>query len=355
MGETNYKKIFFAIAFVAFAAVSCWATQESLHLLMPNWPVVMCWIVTVGFFVIASLGTKMIVDSLNQNVFLENRGLRLAGGILITLVFWLICSMPTNTHTFFYRGTISDMVSSDIGQTKGYLDQLRNNTNIEEKIKRACNEFEGMVNTKFRELESEIENDANPGFGPNAKRILADFASLLEVPKIEPLSYKGTSVQSRQKLVDAYRAKIYGLRDVKKQNIRSSMLAADQNTYMSQAKADWENLGFVEQGIKDGSVNLNKAEDIKEVNDRLAKAYATIKTYNKHISFAPETDKELYMAENQVTKVKRVLSVVDVWADFFRGAYAGHGFIFWVVISILVDIAAFIFFDLAFKKDEYSI
>ena len=65
MEQNNYWKVFYALAFIAFAAVSCWATQESLHLLMPGWPAIMCWIVTIGFFVIASLGTKMIVDSLN--------------------------------------------------------------------------------------------------------------------------------------------------------------------------------------------------------------------------------------------------------------------------------------------------
>ena len=30
----------------------------------------------------------------------------------------------------------------------------------------------------------------------------------------------------------------------------------------------------------------------------------------------------------------------------------GHGFVYWILISILVDIAAFIFFDLAFKKED---
>ena len=48
-----------------------------------------------------------------------------------------------------------------------------------------------------------------------------------------------------------------------------------------------------------------------------------------------------------------MISVFDVWEDFFAGEYAGNGFAFWIIISILVDIAAFIFFDLAFKKREY--
>ena len=47
-----------------------------------------------------------------------------------------------------------------------------------------------------------------------------------------------------------------------------------------------------------------------------------------------------------------MISVIDVWGDYLTGAYAGYGFVFWIIISILVDVAAFIFFDLAFKKRE---
>ena len=74
MGQNNYVKIFSICAFVAFATVSCWATAESLHLLLPALPLALSWIITIGFFVIASLGSKMIVDSLNQNIYLEKRG-----------------------------------------------------------------------------------------------------------------------------------------------------------------------------------------------------------------------------------------------------------------------------------------
>ena len=70
MEQKNYLKILWVAAFAAFAAVSCWATAESLHLLLSTWPLAMCWVVTIGFFIIASIGTKMIVDSLNQNLSL---------------------------------------------------------------------------------------------------------------------------------------------------------------------------------------------------------------------------------------------------------------------------------------------
>lgn len=356
MGQNNILKIVSVFAFLALAAVSCWATQESLHLLLPSWPQSIGWIVTVAFFIIASVGTKLIVDSLNQNVYIEKRGAKLIGGILIVLVFWLMFSMPTNTHTFFYRNAIGSIASEDITTTKGYLDQLKNNTLTEKKIQDKQTEVSNEVWSKFAELEAEIKNDANPGFGPNAKRILAEFATMLQVPKIDPLSYRGTSEQQRQQLCNAYRQKISILLENRLANIRNSMIAPDENTYKSLASADWQNLDLMEQAINNGDADLNDADGVNDLNNRLVKGYSTIKTYQQYVDFVG-SDKEQYLPENgnAVTKVKKMLSVFDVWKDFLNGKYKGHGLIIWVLLSILVDLGSFIFFDIAFKKDQYTV
>lgn len=351
MEQKNYLKLIWMVAFIAFAAVSCWATAESLHLLLSSWPLAMCWVVTVGFFIIASLGTKMIVDSLNQDIYLEKRGLRLVGGIVIVLIFWLICSMPTNTHTFFYRTVINDKVNTDISTTRGYLSQIKNNTNNKTQATVKVNELKNNVDVLLGELEAEIKNEVNPGFGPKSKEILRKFATLLEVDKVEPLSYKGTSKQDRDKLCDAYRTKIYILAENRATNIMAHILSPNSDN-IKEVKRDDENLALVKKYIGDKTINLNDAEDVEDVCDKLNTAYNTVKKNSDFINFSSKTDEANYTADNPITKVKRMISVFDVWEDFMAGEYAGHGFRFWIIISILVDIAAFIFFDLAFKKRE---
>lgn len=351
MEQKNYLKLIWMVAFIAFAAVSCWATAESLHLLLSSWPLAMCWVVTVGFFIIASLGTKMIVDSLNQDIYLEKRGLRLVGGIVIVLIFWLICSMPTNTHTFFYRTVINDKVNTDISTTRGYLSQIKNNTNNKTQATVKVNELKNNVDVLLGELEAEIKNEVNPGFGPKSKEILRKFATLLEVDKVEPLSYKGTSKQDRDKLCDAYRTKIYILAENRATNIMAHILSPNSDN-IKEVKRDDENLALVKKYIGDKTINLNDAEDVEDVCDKLNTAYNTVKKNSDFINFSSKTDEANYTADNPITKVKRMISVFDVWEDFMAGEYAGHGFMFWIIISILVDIAAFIFFDLAFKKRE---
>lgn len=351
MEQKNYLKLIWMVAFIAFAAVSCWATAESLHLLLSSWPLAMCWVVTVGFFIIASLGTKMIVDSLNQDIYLEKRGLRLVGGIVIVLIFWLICSMPTNTHTFFYRTVINDKVNTDISTTRGYLSQIKNNTNNKTQATVKVNELKNNVDVLLGELEAEIKKEVNPGFGPKSKEILRKFATLLEVDKVEPLSYKGTSKQDRDKLCDAYRTKIYILAENRATNIMAHILSPNSDN-IKEVKRDDENLALVKKYIGDKTINLNDAEDVEDVCDKLNTAYNTVKKNSDFINFSSKTDEANYTADNPITKVKRMISVFDVWEDFMAGEYAGHGFMFWIIISILVDIAAFIFFDLAFKKRE---
>lgn len=351
MEQNNYLKLIWVIAFIAFAAVSCWATSESLHLLLSSWPIAMCWVVSIGFFIIAALGTKMIVDSLNQNIYLEKRGIRLVGGVLIVLVFWLICSMPTNTHTFFYRTVINDKVNTDISTTRGYLGQIKNNTNNKTQATIKVNELKNNVDVLLGELEAEIKNEVNPGFGPKSKEILRKFATLLSVDKIEPLSFKGTSRQDRERLCDAYRTKIYLLAENRATNIMAHILSPNAEN-IKEVKRDDENLALVKKYIGDKTISLNDAEDIEDVCDKLNTSYNTVKKNRDFVNFASKTDEAIYTADSPVTKVKRMISVFDVWEDFIKGEYSGHGFMFWIIISILVDIAAFIFFDMAFKKQE---
>lgn len=348
MGENNYTKLLYFLGFVVLAIISCWATSESFQLLLPTWPSVFCWLLTIAFFIIASIGSKLIVESCDQNVYMEKRGTKFVAGIILMILFWIICSVPTNTHTFFYRSYIDQKVSTDIASTQGYLAQIKNNVKVDQLVKKKQLELEKNVNIRLGELKAEIENDANPGYGPKAKEILASFAEILSVPKIDPLTYKGTSVQDRQKLYEAYRRKIYTLMDTKKENIKLALNPANKE-YKKIAKTDYNNIERLKNYIQNGTISLNDPQGIKQVCDQLNKGYSTIKNYKDYVAFQNNEDKDRFTADNPETRVRRMLNVYDVWVDFLHGDFPGS-FIFWIIISILVDIAAFIFFDLAFKK-----
>jgi len=351
MNDNKFLKLFCVAGFIAFAAVSCWATTESLHMLLPSWPLLACWAVTIGFFFIASWGTKMIVDSLNQNIYMEKRGAKLILGTITVLIFWLLCSMPTNTHTFFFRNLIDESVTSDIAATNGYLSDIRDNTVTEKKIKDRCAEIENQINAKLQSLEAEINNPLNPGNGPETEKILGEIAQILGVNKINKLSGSDKTVEQKKKLYQAYREVILLQLDNKKINIIKEMSRSNEN-YRKVADKDIKNLELTKKYIDEGALSLTNADDIKTVTNYLNQGYSTIKTYQELVNFN-DTDKERYTCANPQTRVSRLLSVYDVWVDFLSGKQGGMAFVFWIIISVLVDIAAFIFFDIAFKKREY--
>lgn len=356
MTNFNFGRFFSFLLFLAFAGISAWATAESFHLSLDTWPKVLCWVMAAGFMVVASIGTKLIVDSLNQDIDVDNRGWQFVGGIILLLAFWIVCSMPTNTHTFFYRSDIHRVVNDDIATTEAYLQQLEGFTvNANYKTEK-INNLKAQVELKLGELEGEIRNEANPGFGTKSKQILREFASLLDMPKMEQLSVGQNA--SRQQIVDAYRSKIYALRDAKIREIQNETEAAESSLFKSKAKEHLAELHNLRLVIDNGDLDLNVAEQVAAVEKVIDRAYKTIGAYSEFVNFKGH-DKEIYApsdGKEAITKVKSTVSVYNVWKDMLTtNKYEGHGLWFWVVIAILVDVAAFIFFDIAFARREDDI
>lgn len=349
MNDNKYLKILSVLGFLAFAAVSCWATSESLHLLLPDLPLAFCWVVTIGFFIIASWGTKMVADSLNQDLFIDNRKPLFWGGIAIVAVFWLLCSMPTNTHTFFFRNLINDCVTTDLATTQGYLGQIKSGEATQTKIRKKQAEVENKINTLLQSLESEIKAPNNPGDGPETKKVLAKIAQELGVAEIPVISGSVNTEAGRDAQYKAYRKMVLTMLENKKANIEKQ-LTPSGNQHKVQAEKEYKALENVKKYIANEQISLTDANDVKNVCDQLNRGYSAIKTYQDFVDFKTEGDKETYTCDNPETKVKRLLSVYDVWVDFLTGKAGGLSFLFWILISVLVDIAAFIFFDIAFKK-----
>lgn len=352
MNNGSFLKVFSIIAFIAFMFVSCWATVESLHMIL-DWPVVFFWIATIGIFILSSLGASLIVDSFNQQKRVDHRGWRLIGGIVMLIVFWISFSLPTNTHTFFYRDRAKEIVMQDVGTTKGYLQQLSNNTKIENLIKTKQNNYEHRVWEAFKHLKAEIENPINTGFGQEAKNRLNDLNTVLEGEPLPVLSGSFTTTAKRQQLINAYQQLVSNRIADKKKEIALSTTPQQVSTFKAEAATNLKSLNQAESILKEKIIKGQLSnEDIDNTNVLLNKSYNTIKMYNEFVEFAKDKDgnyidKDYYVpaeGKNIVTKTSRIKSVINVWQDFFKGKYKGMGFIYWILIAALVDIAGFIFF-----------
>lgn len=358
MNTTNFFQIFALAAFLVLLGVSCWATVESLHLLLPTWPIFAFWAVTLILFVVASIGTKLIVESLNQRLFVENRGWRLIGGIILLLLFWFFFILPTNTHTFFYRASIKDVLIRDLTETKSKLQDLANEGLAGKIISQEKADFRNKINAIFAKFAAEINNPGNPGWRDKAEAVIIQLDG--ELGEIQRLKLKCPSFQCHQELIKAMREQV--------ENMLESKLRTTYDTRLENINKGLDKV-TINKLIAKISTVLDKINNNPTSNDEpseattvvLSQAYKIIEKYSDVL--ISEFEKSHPRIINNVrrdfedyggvSKTERMRSVIVVWKDFFEGRYNGRGFLFWIVIAALVDIAGFIFFDIAFAKKEH--
>ena len=352
MRKFNFERLLYAILCLAFSVISCWATAESLYFSMEV-PLAVCYVFAIGFLVVASLGTKWIVESFTAYSGPSNHSGKLIGGFIVTLLFWLICSMPTNTHTFVFRDVVDGVVSNDVNTTIGYLEQLNNNVTQEDLITAEKNKVQADVNNAFNNLANEIRNSNNPGFGEQAAEHLNRISQILG-RNISELSFSTTTTwdkKERERLINEYRKIVDDALKVKFEEIDNRKTAKTE-IFKRDAEEALNDLRAYKENIKKHKLDYQDRDTMKKLNTALLVAYGVVKEHHKFVDFAPDSDKDRYTQENTTTKVDRVISVFNVWKDVLTGKFEGKGLWYWIILAILVDVAAFIFFDLAFAKRD---
>ena len=345
----TFKTVGCLIAFILLAGISCWATEQSLHLLLPTgWPEILVWGITIAFFCVASWGTKLIVDSLTSNDFIENRNSKLVGGIVLVVLFWIIMSMPTNTHTFFYNDKIGSVITKDIATTNAYLTQIIDKGTASTKVlddegirlQEQIEDLRAHIVRQFYGEEPPYKKGNGPLIGDYLKQInIVLRSNIIQDPNYnsaDPAILNRYQVEINKALDDALKTHTITAQSIK--------AASDQRRRLS-ALSD-----SIQNHIAVGHLSEN---EIKQCEKELNDGYATIEANKIFLDFDPESDDEkVYTQENAETRTKRMASVIDVFfVDFLQGKYPAS-FWYYVILSILVDVAAFIFFDIAFHKKD---
>ena len=353
MNNFNFGRLFSFLAFLAFAAVSCWATAESLYLSL-DLDITVCYVISIGFFIVASIGTALIVRGLNPNTSFENPGFAVWGGIFMVIAFWLLCSMPTNTHTFVYRDKVKKVVIEDVSTTINYLEKLRTNALQEKVINQAILNQRAKIESKKDNLYREIRDTRNPGYGPYAKSIVSDISNDLGQEIRVSSGFYGTLNQNmREDLISDLTSQINAALRLWEEHQRKLLLDGDTETFKQDAAQKIMPLRDLLYHVEytPDSVDFYNRDFMSDcVHAPLKNGYTTIGNYCEFLQFKSEEEKELY--KSNLTKVDKIQEVFVVWQDIFRGKYNGHGLWYWIVLSILVDIAAFIFFDIAFARED---
>lgn len=356
MRKLNFKQIICGLAFLGLAGFSCFWTAESLYIWQPDITLPGAWMLAIVFYIIASMSFSRLLLSLNKNEYfgdkLGGRGGQFLLGLIGLIVFWLVISLPTNTHTLLYRATVGDVIKTDLTRTQGYLQGLKDNNVEIKKINNKYNSRKEAVDALILRMIFETKNPSAVGIGHRFETILLELETVLgtDIQRAAnvgstPLQWLAT-VNYYQEQANAqlklYRAECD--KDIEQlKNMMNSKTLADLIANCGTALGDIENMNGVNNDI------------IAAATKDLSAGYAYIKTNSKYIEFSNDAkgkaDKERYTREGATPEVKELLSVSDVWKDFLTtDKYKGHGFIFWVFIALLVDISAFTFFNITFNK-----
>lgn len=329
MGNNNFLKIGVILGWIAMSVISGVLTVESFYLLL-GWNKILLWILALAFLFLSSLGTKYIYDSLNtknNSLDYDQRRPRLFGGIALLLIFWLCFSLPTNTHSLFIYQTAKETAQKDLTEVEIKLQDLRDGKLIDIEWEKKYSNVDRLL----KQLEGQYDNVNNPGFGPLCKTLCSKIERA-----VDPEGNWKIQVQlknSRQTITAIINETNAQMQIVKREFY--NRLKLDKNT-----KTEIQKLLNNTKKVKNDITN-NRLSDEKTIlftTSITSQAYPVIAEHAKDPTF-----------NNKISKTEKLKSVFDTLKGWLNGDYAGRGFIFWIILSVLIDIAGFVFFTIAFK------
>lgn len=354
MRTLNWKKIISIVAFIGLAGFSCFWTAESLFIWQPSITIYGAWLIAIVFYIIASICFSRFIKGFEkygdfgQGLF-ASRGGHLFFGLIGLLIFWLMVSLPTNTHTLLYRASIKEIIKSDLTRTQGYLQGLKDN-NVE--IKKIENEYKSKknaVDALIQRLIDEIDRPSAIGIGERFKTVVTELEKELGTT-IQKMPNTGSTRSDWLKVIGYYQRQAY-------EHLKLYRAKCDKDIDEIKRMMGSKQLDGLIKNCEIALSDINEMDGIDNAiisaaTDDLANGYSFIKANSQYIQFK-DNDKERYTRDGAMPEAKEMLSVPDVWKDFLTtDKYNGHGFIWWVFIALLVDLAGFVFFNIAFSKDN---
>lgn len=362
MGHNNFLKIFSIVAWAVFAAVSCWATSESLFLSFSGgaaYPKIIFWIIVVGFFVLTSIGTKWVVEGLSGS-YVENKNAKLFGGLIIVVFFWFAVSMPTNAHTFLYKKAAKSVAQKEVVYLQGQLQTVSDKSTFVQSLRSEFDARMKEVDHLTESLMDEIQHPDRPGFDVKAENILQKIETGLGIKigtivQKKPLNNSETEINRCTKY---YRNAISEHKRIAEENAMIAWKRAinDFENKVKDAKKSEKYLGAVYKALNDEDV---AQEDVlKEARKQINSAYDIL---DKNSPDGAVSSRDKYVNVEKNMPSSRLINVVEVvWKDYLHGDLQTKydmqelkGMIYYILLSILVDFAAFLFFNIAFKKEDY--
>lgn len=343
------------VAFIALAAMSCKWTSESLYMWHPDLTIYGAWTISILSFVIASLCFSQLLKALDRNEDFYGKLFGRTGAFIIGLLglafFWVCVSLPTNTHTLLYGANIKTVLTQDITRTKGYLNDLKNN-NVQIKIiESQYDAVNTQVHSRLQAMQDEIRHPGHEGIGYRFKLVLSDIEKILSQATGKQITIQrqervGSNPREWYRTYQTYEYAVKANLNIYRRQCDEQIRKVREAMDDKELSIKIHNISLAQQDISE--MQTVNSDVIRAASDDLSKCYSYIKKNAAYINFNSEEDRARYTAEYPHTDAEDLLNVEEVVQDYIKtDRYEGMSY--WILIALLVDIAGFIFFNIAFN------
>jgi hypothetical protein len=253
-------------------------------------------------------------------------------------------------------------MQNELGFVKDKLQILQDGGEAKKLIELEKIALETNVNNAFNRLTEEVLDKNNIGYGTKAKDAVQKVVDALGGGVVFQEPQSVNTDQGRRNCLENLRNQKDGFLAIKKAEKDNSLSALlNVEKIQNDILMNIQMIEKIQNALLIGAdkfINPDNKE-FKTAKGTLTNSLTIISNYSdafmKHYPTASPILETYYgekKEEQVISKTQRVESVIDVWRDFFRGKYKGRGFLYWIILGALVDIAGFIFFDIAFTKRD---
>jgi hypothetical protein len=226
------------------------------------------------------------------------------------------------------------------------LGKLSNELTFRESYDAEWNKFSEDVENAIAGIKREITDFQNPGTAAKTEARVADAEALLglQTGTIARIYARNTTQDELNKVCKYYDNEIRQQLDIKKQHHDAKVAEKMENFQKQMAGVD-----PIRRAIK---TTLNQLDDPQYDKEAVLKN-ARIVIGQAYAELECQFD-GLYTYNENIYRSDRLVKVTKVWGDYFKGKFKNTDYTlwYWILLAVIVDIAAFAFFSIAFKKEE---
>ena len=234
----------------------------------------------------------------------------------------------------------------ELTHVDGELQKLSSENTFLETYNAEWNKYEADVLNALAGIKREINDFQNIGTGDKTEARIADVEDLLglKTGTIARIYAKNHTQKELNKVCEYYDKAVKDQLEIKLQQHKAKVSHAleDFQEKMKNVKPLRMDIKTTLEQLDDDQ--FDKEAVLKNARKVIGRSYAELETqYNG-----------IYTPNENIYRSDRLVKVTKVWGDYFKGKFRHTDYTlwYWILLSVIVDIAAFAFFSIAFKKEE---